>query len=422
MGTLSSDQATALKIFREWWFSLLNGGTGRKFFKLGGLAGTGKTYLLQFLLSSIELEPEAVTWGAFTGKAALVMNRKGIPATTIHRMMYMVDEDEMKKGKLVFVKRDKLPENIRLIIIDEASMVSEEIHRDLMSFNLPILYVGDYFQLPPVEGDFNLMREKGLDAKLSEIQRQALDSAIIKWSMWVREGKRLPYINDNSVVWHVDYDDLKISSMKAASQIITGKNKTRTNINRLLREELGYEGEFPNVGEKLIITRNNYSLGVINGQQIRIISEPEKNNFLSFRMKYVNEFDYDAWIEHEKNKQSSPKEKKPDIGTPNLNSIEDFYGLSLFDLEILELNPYERENNFARRSYDDSEFKMSQDEMREYIQSDYGYCITCHKAQGSEWDNLLVIDDGLGKGETRQRWLYTALTRASKRLILADCF
>ena len=419
--SLSKDQAKALKTFKDWWESLLNGGTGRKFFKLGGLAGTGKTYLLQFLLSTIGLEPEEVVWGAYTGKAALVMNRKGIPATTIHRMMYMLDEDEKKKGKLIFVKRDKLREGTRLVIIDEASMVSEEIHRDLLSFETPILYVGDYFQLPPVEGDFNLMTERGLDAKLSEIQRQALDSPIIKWSLWVREGKRLPFINDKGIVSHIDYDDLKISSMKAASQIITGKNKTRTRINMLMREEFGYEGDFPNVREKLIITRNNYPLGVINGQQIRVVSEAEKNNFLSFKMRFVNEYDYDAWLEHEKNKPATDS-GKANVGAPKLESIEDFYSLSLLDLEGLDLNPYERQNNFSRRNYEDTDYKISQDEMKEYIQSDYGYCITCHKAQGSEWDNLLVIDDGLGRGEIRQRWLYTALTRASKRLILADCF
>ena len=431
IGTLNVDQRNALTTFQDWWSSLHSSqGQVEQFFKLGGLAGTGKTYLLQYILgalgpvetslpgplqgSLIDEEKDGILWGAYTGKAALVMNRKGIPATTIHRMLYQVDEEKLKKGELVFTKRDALPEGTRLVVIDEASMVTEEIHNDLLSMNVPILYVGDYFQLPPVEGTFNLMLEEGLNARLQQIQRQALDSPIIKWSMWAREGRRLPMTNDRSTVLHSYYDDIPTSSLLAADQIIVGKNKTRIELNGVMRQELGFTDTLPMVGERLIITKNNYVRGVINGQQIRITKLNGQSTPLSTSVSYTDEDNYQAYLDHEQkmlNKPVTPSENKTDDST-----YEEW--LELMG-DMLNANPYERTHDFSLRSYKDTGYAVTMDEMREYVQSDYGYAITCHKAQGSEWGKVVVIDDNFGRGEVRQRWLYTAITRASQGLIIA---
>ena len=411
---LSTDQQNALKTFSDWWFSKKET-TGNRFFKLGGLAGTGKTFLLKYILDTTGLKEDSVLWGAFTGKAALVMNRKGIPATTLHRMIYQIDQEELAKGKLVFYKKPELGENIELIVVDEASMVSEEIHNDLLSYEVPILYIGDYFQLPPVDSNFNLMEERNLNAKLSQIQRQALENPIIKWSMLVRERMRLPLGIEKNTIGRIYFDDIKESSFLNANQIICGKNATRIEANKDMRELLGFEGELPQKGEKLIVTRNNYAKGVINGQHIKLVNDAEKISSIAFNGSYVSEDEEDEWKNFSKVELTEADKKLLELDYQELSVAETTRKMNL---ELSLLNPFQHTDQFSARCYIPSEYKMTLDEMRSFIQSDYGYVITCHKAQGSEWPNVLVLDDGFGRGEIRDRWLYTAITRASQKLII----
>ena len=181
--SLTHDQQEALSDLSSW-FSLPH----KPFITLGGYAGTGKTTLLAILRQKIHQQNAnvKVAFCAFTGKAALVLSGKleaqgsiykGDRVSTIHSLIYEVKTD--KKGKITGWKRK--PElELDLIIIDEASMITETIWNDLLSFGIPIIAVGDHGQLPPINGNFNLMGE--VDLYLEQIHRQARTSPIITLS------------------------------------------------------------------------------------------------------------------------------------------------------------------------------------------------------------------------------------------------
>src|SRR5579883_2747985 len=158
-------------------------------FRLFGYAGVGKTTLARHAAESGKADP---AYAAFTGKAALVMRSKGCAgATTIHSLIYRTIEGEDGAGPSFTLNHDGPASKAGLIVIDECSMVDAELGRDLMSFGKPILVLGDPAQLPPVKGG-GFFTEAPPDVMLTEVHRQAADNPIIKMSMLVREGGRLP--------------------------------------------------------------------------------------------------------------------------------------------------------------------------------------------------------------------------------------
>ena len=158
-------------------------------FRLFGYAGTGKTTLARHLAESVDGE---VAFGAFTGKAALVMRSKGCKdARTIHSLIYRAKEVESEEPSFE-LNEDSEAANAALIVIDECSMVDEEFGRDLLSFGKKVLVLGDPAQLPPVKGG-GYFTEAEPDVMLTEVHRQAADDPIIRLSMIVREGRRLEY-------------------------------------------------------------------------------------------------------------------------------------------------------------------------------------------------------------------------------------
>src|SRR5262245_45897619 len=173
---LTDEQASALSRLLEF---------SNQVQTLGGYAGTGKTMLIKHLVR--ELPRFAVC--AFTGKAANVLRRKGVPASTIHSLIYQPVEVTRfdKSGKIVkvveFVRREQLP--CSGVIVDEASMVSREIHDDLVAYDLPLIFVGDHGQLEPVaDHDFNLMRNPQIT--LEQIHRNA--GPISRFANFLRQG------------------------------------------------------------------------------------------------------------------------------------------------------------------------------------------------------------------------------------------
>src|SRR3954467_1053695 len=180
----SPEQDRALKTVSRW----IESGDGQVF-RLFGYAGTGKTTLARHLAEHIDGE---VAFGAFTGKAALVMRAKGCKdARTIHGLIYRPRDMESEEPTFV-LNEDSAASNASLIVIDECSMVDEELGRDLLSFGKPVLVLGDPAQLPPVKGG-GFFTEAEPDVMLTEVHRQATDNPIIRLSMIVREGGRLPY-------------------------------------------------------------------------------------------------------------------------------------------------------------------------------------------------------------------------------------
>lgn len=326
---------------------------------LGGYAGTGKTTIIRHIVEVLD------TWAvcAYTGKASNVLRKKGIEeASTIHSLIYTPVEED---GEVRFMLKKDL--GIGGFIVDEASMVSREIHYDLLHFDLPIIFVGDHGQLEPVGQDVHLMNKP--DYTLEEIHRNAGEIAF--FAEWVRKGNR-----PSDFRLHPEYrgaveflsNDQAARRLCEADQIICAFNKTRVGLNRQVREQLGYSGDCPEPGENVMCLRNNRNLGLFNGMQGEVV--------------YNHVFEY---------------------GTPEMG----------FESDGTEYHVRYDPTQFNREKYDFSTNKEDPDPF------DYAYCITCHKAQGDEWDTVMVFEQHC-KGWDHKRWAYTAASRAKKRVLWVE--
>src|SRR5216684_4769255 len=219
MPVFTPHQDSALKAASKW---LKAERRKSSIFRLFGYAGTGKTTLARHLAEGVDGK---VLFAAFTGKAACVMRSKGCRgASTIHRLIYKPPETSEQQPS--FELWDEAPASkARLIIIDECSMVDAELARDLMSFGVPLLVLGDPAQLPPIQGG-GFFTDAEPDAMLTEVHRQAIDDPIVHLSMAVREGRRLApgRYGDTEVVRK---DALDPERVLAADQVLVGRNATR---------------------------------------------------------------------------------------------------------------------------------------------------------------------------------------------------
>ena len=334
-------------------------------FKLGGFAGTGKTTLLKFLRASLRELTYTVAFGAFTGKACSVLIKKGIPAQTLHSLIYDCQTDP-KTHEMLYILRSQLPNDIDVLVVDEASMISTELYTELKTFNIKILFVGDPGQLEPVGSNPNLMKHP--DFVLTKIHRQAELSPIISLATTIRAGGLFPRkcVGDELMVRDKRLDTATLLSV---DQVICAKNKTRSLLNSQCRKALGHSERLA-VNEKLICLRNNKKLGLFNGLIVfidRILRE-ESDCFVC--------------------------------------SGHTETGDKLFDLRVWSLPFYEEVDSKNPRIPRDCGY------------FDYAYAITCHKSQGSEWDSVLVVDEWVPPAIwDMSRWRYTAITRAAKKLI-----
>jgi len=366
----SPQQDDALKAVRDW---LRNPG-GKQWFYLAGYAGTGKTTLAKHLAEGVDGD---VLFGAFTGKAALVLRSKGCEgASTIHSMIYRLDEEGWGGEPRFVLDEDSAAADAALIVIDEVSMVGEELARDLLSFGTPVLVLGDPAQLPPVK-DAGFFTEREPDFMLTEVHRQARDNPIIAMSMILREGGWLKpgRYGDSKVIRPGDVDR---DEVLAADQVIVGRNVTRRNCNARIRRLLGHEGSLPQRGERLICLRNNRVNGLLNGQ-LWNVAGASFSTVRRGRQVVTVETDIELQITDEMTGRHVETTAR----------AEDFQGVEP-DIPWQELKRYDR--------------------------FDFGYAITAHKAQGSQWDNVYLFDEGSAFGADRARWSYTAVTRAAERI------
>ncbi|WP_243375020.1 ATP-dependent DNA helicase [Microvirga solisilvae] len=358
--TWSPQQDAALKAVADW---LRRG--DRPVFRLFGYAGTGKTTLAKHIAEGVDGE---VTFGAYTGKAALVLRTKGcVDASTIHSMIYRSREGD-ENGPQFVINRQSQAAKSDLIVIDECSMVDEELGRDLLSFGKPVLVLGDPAQLPPVKGG-GFFTEAEPDVMLTEVHRQAQDNPIIHLSMLVREGGRLDVgtYGESRIIRRREID---AATVMAADQVLVGLNKTRRLYNTRLRELNGYRDPMPAAGEKLVCLRNDKTKGLLNGGTWSIHAlRGIRNDFV--RMDVIPDDD------------------------ARRRSVEVAVHKAFF-------LGTEEEVPFALR--------------RESDEFTYGYALTVHKAQGSQWDDLVLFDESYAFREHRSRWLYTALTRAADKV------
>src|SRR3954449_12440379 len=219
MPVFTPHQDAALTAASNW----LKGARGRaSIFRLFGYAGTGKTTLVKHIAEGVDGK---VLFAAFTGKAACVMRSKGCySASTIHSLIYKTRESGEEVPS--FDLWDEAPASkAALIVIDECSMVDAELGRDLMSFGVPLLVLGDPAQLPPIQGG-GFFTEVEPDAMLTEVHRQAEDNPIIRLSMDIRAGER-PKPGDYGDTQVVRRDDLDPQRVIEAEQVLVGRNATR---------------------------------------------------------------------------------------------------------------------------------------------------------------------------------------------------
>lgn len=429
--SLTTQQDEAVDKARTWWEA-----KQQPVFRLFGYAGTGKTTIAQHIVS--ELDEDGVLYAAFTGKAAYVLRTKGCDdARTIHSLIYLPTEKARAKLKELRdqldketdpAKRDLLHRQIRLeeqklespswilrspeetdltaaslLVVDEVSMVGESMALDLLSFGVPILVLGDPAQLPPVEGGGYFIDTEP-DHLLTEIHRSALDSPVTRLATAVRYStvgdSRYGIVGADEDSGRRDH--LSIADLLGYDQVLVGTNSMRWQAIHLLRSLRGQVGPEPVPGDRIIVLANNADQDVFNGQQFAV-------------------------------EDVKPHPKRDD--RMMVRSVDDEGRTRVLTTWRCGFESLEGE-------------KLAKREGRGgVVAATFGQAITVHKAQGSQWDRVLVVDEAAvfariaakTKSQTRtgaglqdrgrtveaghlagQRWLYTAISRASQSVVIVS--
>ncbi len=420
----SSEQENALKAVANWLKD-----PDQQCFRMFGYAGVGKTTLAKCFADGVAGD---VMFGAFTGKAAHVLQQKGCEAaTTIHAMIYntkdksrallreleaalaellhelrtvdYADDDDIATVDLLIdvnpailelrrkikVERDELARPMfslnqdslvkyaDLVVIDECSMVDARMGADLLSFGTKVLVLGDPAQLPPIYGAGFFTENVRPDIMLTEIHRQARDNPIIAMATEVRQERALDigdYGESKVLAQGVKIEEEEVL---ASDQILVGRNRTRHGSNRKIRHLLGRnlgqdgDGRLPVAGDRLVCLRNNHDKGLLNGA-----------------IWYARDI---ASMDEERCHMTV----EPEEGG--------------YPLEVEAHSAYFRGEGDSVPWY----------ELKDAEQFDYGYALTVHKAQGSQWDDVLLFDESACFRTDKWRWLYTGITRAAKRITIA---
>ena len=361
---------------------------------IAGYAGTGKSTLVKFIVSALNLHPSEVCYIAFTGKAAKVLREKGCPnAMTAHRLLYQ--SFPRNDGTFYHKPRRPLDYPYQLIVVDEISMLPKEIWDLLISHRVHVIALGDPGQLPPI-GESNGVLDKP-HIFLDEIMRQAQESEIIRLTMDIRDGKPLKLFQGEEVKIF-DKKDVVSGMYLWADQILVAKNETRRNVNNIMRKYIhNVDDPTPIVGDKIICLRNDWDHPneagdvMVNGTIGTIENISFNHNHPYLRPMMSCDFLSDDYTMADVD--SSPD----DLVFRDVN----------MDYKLLTTGePTVTAKNFKRfpKIWRPREF-------------DYGYCITCHKAQGSEYEKVLVFEEFL-RGGHHSEWLYTAATRAKDKLVI----
>lgn len=319
------------------------------------------------------MNPETdVAYVAYTGKAATVLQTKGCPnATTAHKLLY--EAKPRPNGTFYLKKRWPIP--YKVIIVDEISMLPKTMWDLLLSHHKYIIACGDPFQLPPVDqNEDNHVLDKP-HIFLDEIMRQAQDSEIIRLSMWVREGKPLgqfPVAKEQVQILR-PYE-LIPEMYEWADQTLCASNKKRIEINNKVRERQG-RGPIPEIGDKIIGLTNHWDFISTNGLW------PLTNGSIGTITNYqIVPYHYPSFIY---NKELQYMFTGMDIGNGRFESIPIDYDALLTGEQAFDKKQEFRMNSFARNS----------DALEAPYYFAYAYAITVWKAQGSEWDKVLLIEE-----------------------------
>lgn len=326
----------------------------KPYFTVHGLAGSGKTVLLSHVYNTFPS-----SWAcALSGKAADVLRRKtGYEVDTIHSTFYSLeDEFETSEGKSVLEFNELHSEGDligKTALVDEVSMIPDDMAQDMIRTGIRIVAFGDPGQLPPVQGAQFFSKP---DATLKTIHRQALDSPIIRQAHLVRAGRG--YKND-SEAFRVTSGATKEDLLRADA-ILCWKNKSRQAMNARMRSFKGITADHPVAGEMLMCLRNAKDFGLYNGATYKLLRD-----FQAGESRMLLEIE----------------------GRP------------------IEIDLVKFEN--LRDGIPSGERAMTS--------FTFSYAMTVHKAQGSEFDQVLLVDE-YSMEENRREWLYTGITRAAKSI------
>ena len=369
---LSPDQEQAKTQILDWYNHPAD-----PILTLGGYAGTGKTTVLNEIQQA--LPDTRIAFVSLTGKAVSVMGSKlrNEPKFlgTMHSFMYFPKIDE--KGKVIGWRWREMgddPANtttVDLIINDEASMTGQDLYSDLLRYEVPILFVGDHGQLGPVKSQLNLMKNPTI--KLEKIHRQAADNPIIRLATMARTDQHFPYDTYGDGVQVLRPTDMPVWLQKEFLSgnpdnfILVARNDLRVRINQRIISEKGKDPNKPFKGARLICLRNDRDTGLFNGEFITVLDDPIRES--------------DEWYMH----------VQTDNGATHYVNASN----AGFNVPKPEFKPYDKGVKF-----------------------DFGYALTCHKSQGSEAKRVFIYGEGFGTKEEKNRWLYTAITRAQEELYI----
>lgn len=372
--------------------------SNERYTTISGYAGSGKSTLIKFIVDALQnfgIESDDVAYACYTGKAAQVLIDKGLPAITLHKLLYK--SVPKPDGTFMHIPVEDL--RYKLIIIDEISMVPNEMITLLSHYTgTYYIFCGDPFQLPPIsKSDENHI----LDTPhifLDEIMRQAKDSGIIQLSMKIRNGESLTGFDAEDAIV-LPKGSLNKEIMQWSDIIIAATNNTRINLNKEYRQYLGYTQPIE-PGEKLICLHNDWDKFSENNNALTNGCIGYLNNV------FESEIHYPYYV-YRNNIRTV-------IGNFVTETGDNFGSLEMDKNEIITGIPtLDNKKKYEIKRKGHGKLAIPYD-------FTYGYCITCHKSQGSSWDKVVVVEEGFPfSREEHARWLYTAVTRAEKRLVIA---
>jgi exodeoxyribonuclease-5 len=386
MQNLSHDQELSLKHLLEWYKKDKG---DMQYVTLGGYAGTGKTTLIAILRQELHKIDKHLSIGfaSYTGKAARVLQRKLaeekaiLPQDTVGTIHSLIYTPIVNANEEIVGWKTKEEIECDLIIIDEASMVDGIIWEHLLSYQKPIIVVGDHGQLPPIRGNFNLMQKP--DVTLTQIHRQAHLNPIIAISIQAREKGQIDVGRYSDRVIKFSRDDSEtqeqltemLGNYSKETLILCGYNKTRKRLNAYIRNSLGFESPTPVSGDRVICLRNNHKEKIYNGMVGTILHIEKKDD-----QWYAAEIAMDGSDDH----------------------YHGFISVDQFGADSA-LNFTENRRQTVRGDL-----------------FDFGYALTVHKAQGSQAKRVILFEERFAKMDDDQwrRWLYTAVTRAEEELFI----
>lgn len=365
---------------------------------ISGYAGSGKSTLIKFIVAALGIADEDVCYVAFTGKAASVLKQKGCDnAMTAHKLLYKAKP--LSDGTFIFVPRDELEHSYKLLIVDEVSMLPKKMWDLLLSHRVYVLACGDPEQLPPInpEDDNHVLDHPHVF--LDEIMRQAQESEIIRLSMHVREGKPLSTFKAAGAQVQVYSPHELVDGMYDwADQILCATNAKRTAINNYVRKKRGF-GEKPEVGDRIISLRNHWEDFSTSGSWA--LTNGAIGTITDFSLQFI---DVPSYITRD-----------PILYMNTDMELEDNDMFIQIPIDYNCLKNGQSDLN-SKQIFQINKCKNCPDAPYEFA---YAYAITTHKAQGSEWDRVLVFEERFPFAkEEHRRWLYTACTRAREKLVV----